>query len=318
MARLLFGVNVPTSAAPGTDPVSYARRAEEVGFDFVSASDHPCGTNPSYETWTMLSLIAAATSRIKVATRVLGVPYRSPAMVAKMAETLDRLSEGRLILGMGGGYSDEEFHAFGLRVPSPKEKIEGLEEAVRIVRGLWSEPTFTYEGQHHRTIAADLEPKPQHDIPIWLGTFGKRSLAVTGRVADGWIPSLSVAPPNEIPKMRDRIAAAAEEVGRNPQKITFVYNIEVRIDTTTDRNPHVVSGSPEAVADQLRSLVELGLGGMNLMPVGPNLDEQLERLGADVIAPLRDHWSRSGRTEARHQRRWTCDTSGHIDAPRSG
>lgn len=158
MARLLFGLNVPTSAAVGADPVSYARTAEEVGFDFVSASDHPCGTNPSYETWTMLSWIAAATSRIKVATRVLGVPYRSPAMVAKMAETLDRLSGGRLILGMGGGYSDEEFHAFGLRVPSAKEKIEGLEEAVRIVRGLWSEPTFTYEGHTIEQSPPTLSP----------------------------------------------------------------------------------------------------------------------------------------------------------------
>jgi alkanesulfonate monooxygenase SsuD/methylene tetrahydromethanopterin reductase-like flavin-dependent oxidoreductase (luciferase family) len=289
MARLLFGLNVPTSAAVGADPVSYARTAEEVGFDFVSASDHPCGTNPSYETWTMLSWIAAATSRIKVATRVLGVPYRSPAMVAKMAETLDRLSGGRLILGMGGGYSDEEFHAFGLRVPSAKEKIEGLEEAVRIVQGLWSEPTFTYEGQHHRTIAADLEPKPEHDIPIWLGTFGKRSLAVTGRVADGWIPSLAFAPPNEIPEMRNRIIAAAEEIRRDPKEITFVYNIEVRIDTIADANPHVVCGSPEAVADQLRSLVELGFSGMNLMPVGPNLDEQVEGLGAEVLPLLRDN-----------------------------
>lgn len=289
MARLLFGLNLPTSAAVGADPVSYARTAEEVGFDFVSASDHPCGTNPSYETWTMLSWIAAATSRIKVATRVLGVPYRSPAMVAKMAETLDRLSEGRLILGMGGGYSDEEFHAFGLRVPSAKEKIEGLEEAVRIVRGLWSEPTFTYEGQHHRTIAADLEPKPEHDIPIWLGTFGKRSLAVTGRVADGWIPSLAFAPPNEIPEMRNRIIAAAEEIRRDPKEITFVYNIEVRIDTIADANPHVVCGSPEAVADQLRSLVELGFSGMNLMPVGSNLDEQVEGLGAEVLPLLRDN-----------------------------
>jgi alkanesulfonate monooxygenase SsuD/methylene tetrahydromethanopterin reductase-like flavin-dependent oxidoreductase (luciferase family) len=289
MARLLFGVNVPTAAGPGTDPVSYARRAEEVGFDFVSASDHPCGTNPTHEIWTMLSWIAAATSRIKVATRVLGVPYRSPAIVAKMAETLDRLSAGRLILGMGGGYSDEEFHAFGLRVPSPKEKIEGLEEAVRIVRGLWSKPTFTYDGLHHRTVAADLEPKPEHDIPIWLGTFGRRSLAVTGRVADGWIPSLAFAPPNDIPKMRDRIVAAAEEVGRDPKEITFVYNVEVRIDSTTDANSHVVSGSPEAVADELRTLIQLGFGGMNLMAVGPNLDEQVERLGAELLPRLRDN-----------------------------
>jgi alkanesulfonate monooxygenase SsuD/methylene tetrahydromethanopterin reductase-like flavin-dependent oxidoreductase (luciferase family) len=81
-----------------------------------------------------------------------------------------------------------------------------------------------YDGQHYRTIAADLEPKPEHDIPIWLGTFGKRSLAVTGRFADGWIPSLAFAPPNKIPEMRDRMGAAAEEVGRDPKEIIFIYN----------------------------------------------------------------------------------------------
>ena len=91
MTGLLFGVDVPTSAAPGADPVAAARRAESLGYDFVSSSDHPSGTAPTYETWTMLSWIAAATSGIRVLTRVLGVPYRNPAMVAKMAETFDRL-----------------------------------------------------------------------------------------------------------------------------------------------------------------------------------------------------------------------------------
>src|SRR5438309_7239705 len=92
MTRLLFGLNVSTSAAPGADPVADARAAEELGFDFVSANDHPCGTEPTHELWTMLTWIAAHTSRIGIATRVLGVPYRSPAVVAKMAATLDLLS----------------------------------------------------------------------------------------------------------------------------------------------------------------------------------------------------------------------------------
>ena len=82
MTELLFGLGLPASVTPGTDPVAQARRAEELGFDFVSTSDHPCGTQPTYETWTLLSWIAAATSRIRVATRVLGVPYRPPPMVA--------------------------------------------------------------------------------------------------------------------------------------------------------------------------------------------------------------------------------------------
>jgi alkanesulfonate monooxygenase SsuD/methylene tetrahydromethanopterin reductase-like flavin-dependent oxidoreductase (luciferase family) len=285
----LVGLNVPTSLTDCPDPASYASKAEALGFDFVSAADHPCGTSPSFETWTMLSWIAANTSRIKVATRVLGVPYRSPAMVAKMSETLDRLSRGRLILGLGGGSVDHEFRAFGLGVPSPREKIDGLEDAVRIIRGLWSRPTFTYEGRHHRTDSADLEPKPEHHIPIWLGTFGKRSLAVTGRLADGWIPSLSYAPPEQIPAMRNRISAAAEKAGRDPAEITFVYNVEVRVVRDRGVNGPVITGSAEVVAERLRSLVsELEVGGINLMPLGPALDTQVEQLGAEVVPRLRE------------------------------
>jgi len=284
----LIGVNVPTSLAECPDPVSYALAAEELGFDFVSASDHPGGRDPGFETWTMLSWIAAATSRIKVCTRVLGVPYRAPAMVAKMAETLDRLSHGRLILGLGAGSADHEFRAFGLRVPKAGEKIEGLQDAVRIIRGLWSQSAFTYEGAQHRTDAAELEPKPAHEIPIWLGTFGKRSLAVTGRVADGWIPSLSYAPPEQIPAMHQRIMAAAERAGREPVDISFIYNVEVRIDEARDRGDHVIAGSREEVAERLRGLVvQLGLQGMNLMPIGPDLKEQIEQLGA-LIPGLRE------------------------------
>src|SRR5262245_41629026 len=95
MHAVRFGLNVSTPAAPGADPVADARRAEELGFDFVSASDHLHGEQPNYETWTMLSWIAAETSSLRVATRVLAVPYRSPAVLAKMAETFDRLSGGR-------------------------------------------------------------------------------------------------------------------------------------------------------------------------------------------------------------------------------
>src|SRR6266516_4300801 len=156
MTNLMFGLNVSTSAEPGSDPLADARRAEALGFDFVSASDHLHGETPSLETWTMLSWIAAGTSRIRVATRVLGVPYRHPAIVAKMAESFDRLSDGRLILGLGGGYSDEEFRALGLGARTPGDKVDGLEEAIRITRGLWSERSFSFRGRLYRTDGADV------------------------------------------------------------------------------------------------------------------------------------------------------------------
>lgn len=287
MNQPMFGADVPTSASPGADPVARARSAEELGYDFISANDHPCGTRPSYETWTMLTWIAASTDRIKVATRVLGVPYRAPAMVAKMAESLDRLSRGRLILGMGGGASDPEFRAFGLRVPSPKEKVEGLEEAVTIIRGLWTSSAFTFEGEHHGTELADIEPKPAHRIPIWLGTFGNRALAVTGRVADGWLPTLEMAPPEEVPRMRDRIFAAASDAGRDPDEITLVYNIEFSVEAGSGLPAHVLTGSPQQLQEQLIGFADVGFTAMNFIPAGPHPERQLERLAQEVLPEVR-------------------------------
>lgn len=287
MADILFGLDVPPSAAPGSDPVVEARRAEELGFDFVSTSDHPCGNRPSYENWTMLSWIAASTSRIKVASRVLGVPYRPPAMVAKMAESFNRLSGGRLILGLGGGASDDEFRAFGLNVPSPRDKVDGLEEAIRIIHGLWSEPGFTFQGRLFHTDDAEIAPRPDGHIPIWLGTFGKRSLALTGRLADGWIPSYGLAMPEDIPAMREFILAGARGAGRGPEAITCAYNLDISVGEQTDEG--IVSGSADAVAEQLIGFVKLGFTAFNFKPVGADRAEQVERLAREVIPAVRAH-----------------------------
>jgi probable F420-dependent oxidoreductase len=284
---MLFGLNVPTAVDETVDPVAEATRAEELGFDFVSASDHLHGDAPTNEPWTMLAMIAAATSRLQVATRVLAVPYRPPPVVAKMAETLDRLTGGRVILGLGGGYLNEEFRAFGLRAPSPRDKIDGLEEAIRVIRGVWSEKTFSFDGRLFRTDGARLEPKPGHRIPIWVGTYGPRALNLTGRLADGWIPSLGFAPPDEVRVMRDRVLRAAREAGRNPDDITCAYNIVVRVDERAERDPSVVSGSPGAVADQLIGFAGIGFSAFNFMPTGPGQDEQIDRLGRDVIPEVR-------------------------------
>jgi alkanesulfonate monooxygenase SsuD/methylene tetrahydromethanopterin reductase-like flavin-dependent oxidoreductase (luciferase family) len=289
MTTLMFGLNVPASAAPGADPVALACHAEELGFDFISTADHPCGDEPSFETWTMLSWIAARTTRIRVATRVLGLPYRNPAMVAKMAETLDRLSGGRLILGLGGGYSDHEFRAFGLGVPTPGEKVDGLAEALAIIRGLWAEPAFTFHGRRYHTNAADLEPKPGHAIPVWLGTFGPRALAVTGRLADGWIPSLGHIPDGQLTTMRDLVLTAARQAGRDPADLTCALNVEVHVAEHAAAAPPVLAGSPAQVASQLTDLVELGFTAFNFMPVPRTDPRQAERLAREVLPLVPGH-----------------------------
>jgi alkanesulfonate monooxygenase SsuD/methylene tetrahydromethanopterin reductase-like flavin-dependent oxidoreductase (luciferase family) len=287
MSRLQFGLSLNMSAAPGNDPVALACRAEALGFDFVGAADHPCGDRPSFETPTMLTWIAARTSRITIATRVLGVPYRPPPMVAKMAETLSRLSGGRLILGLGGGYSDAEFRAFGLGVPTPGQKVQGLAEAITIIRGLWSEPSFTFAGRRYQTRDAQIEPKPARPIPIWLGTFGDRALAVTGQLADGWIPSHGFAPPEQASVLRDKVLAAAARAGRPDEAITCAYHIEVRVGRPDEAPPGIVSGPAGAVAGQLISFVRRGFTALSLSPAGPDPDEQAERLAREVLPEVR-------------------------------
>ncbi len=284
MTQLTFGLDISTSTE--SDPVGQAIDAEELLFDFVSASDHPCGMSPSFETWTMLAWVAARTTRIHVASRVLGMPYRPPTMVAKMSETLDRLSGGRLILGMGGGYSDAEFHAFGLGVPSPSQKVVGLREGLTIIRGLWTETAFTFEGERYHTDNATIAPQPARTIPIWLGTFGPRALEVTGQLADGWIPSHGYLPWEQLPRMRDQILAAAEGAGRDPGGITFAYNLEVRVDEGASSTSSLVAGGTETVVEQLLRFVDAGFSTFNFQPQGPDLGDQVKRLATDVLPRL--------------------------------
>jgi alkanesulfonate monooxygenase SsuD/methylene tetrahydromethanopterin reductase-like flavin-dependent oxidoreductase (luciferase family) len=291
-AKIQFGLAIPADAAPGADPVGEAREAERLGFDFVGTSDHPCGTSPSYETWTMLTWIAAATSTIRVGSRVLGVPYRNPAMVAKMAETLQRLSGGRLILGLGGGFSDNEFRAFGMPVPSPREKVDGLADAITIARGLWTEPSFSHAGQHYHTDEASIEPKPDTPIPVWLGTFGPRALRVTGELADGWIPTLAYLPDAGIAGMRSRILRAAESAGRDTGAFTFALHLQVAVGDhgagdQTEADSGELKGSADAVAARLAGYVRRGFTAFSLVPSGPDRAAEIERIAKEVLPAVR-------------------------------
>ncbi|MBV9793230.1 MAG: LLM class flavin-dependent oxidoreductase [Actinobacteria bacterium] len=277
-------MNVPASAAAGDDPVALAQAAERLGYDFVSTADHPCGRAPSYETATLLTWIAARTSRITVASRVLAVPFRRPAMVAKLAASLDLLSGGRFILGLGGGYSDDEIAALGAPLLSPAEKVDGLAEAIEVIRGGWTQPGYTQHGRQHSVRALELEPRPARPIPIWLGTFGPRALAVTGRLADGWIPSLGYRPVEEFTAMRGRIDAAAEAAGRRPGDIRGVLNLGVRIDPGAPPRPDLVTGSPQQVVAQLQGLAaRYGFTGFSFSLSHP---EDLKRLAQDVLPEL--------------------------------
>lgn len=281
---MLIGIGITSSATPDADPIADAVTAERLGFDFVSASDHPAGANPSYETATLLAWIAARTTRIHVASRVFGMPFRRPAMVAKTAESLHRLSGGRLILGLGGGYDDDEIAAVGGPIPSPREKVDGLAEAIEIIREAWTGAPFSYDGALHPIKNLQISPPPDRPIPIWLGSYGPRALALTGRLADGWIPSFGFAQPARIPAMLDRIRAAAVHAGRPADAVQAFYNVPVRLDARAHSDTDAVAGGAADVVEQLQGFAQLGFAGFNLMA---QRHADIPAIGEEVLPALR-------------------------------
>jgi alkanesulfonate monooxygenase SsuD/methylene tetrahydromethanopterin reductase-like flavin-dependent oxidoreductase (luciferase family) len=288
-----FGISIIPSASGRSDPVAEAVHAEELGFDLVTVWDHPHGEHPSFETWTLMTWIAARTNRILVASDVLGLPLRLPALTAKMAESLDRLSNGRLILGLGGGGSDTEFAGYGAPERAPDEKVEALEEALTVIRGAWAEPAFTFQGRHYRTDGTLLEPKPAHSIPIWLGTYGPRARELTGRLADGWIPSLAYLP---LPKARRSIAdvrASAERAGRDPDDLDYAVNVGVRVGGPAPPDPdRRLGGEPDEIIEGVLEILDAGFTVVNIF-VGGRRDEQAERVAREIVPVVGDAVSAS-------------------------
>ncbi|HJZ46650.1 MAG TPA: LLM class flavin-dependent oxidoreductase [Roseiflexaceae bacterium] len=285
-----FGINLHTRMRPDADVVAEALHAEQLGFDLITLhGDVLHTTAPSYETWTLLSWVAARTARIRLAPIVLALPNRHPAVLAKMAETLDRLSAGRLVLTLGSGAAINEpaFRAFGLAQRSPREKVAALEEAIDILHGLWSSSGFSYAGQHFQTEGATLEPKPSHPIPIWLGVFGDRMIELVARKANGWIPTYQFLAPEQAYRKLERIRKVAEDAGRKADEITFAYNVPVLVDEGSSASRSQIAGSAEALARQLADLVRHDFTVLNLWPGGV-AEIQREMLAKKVLPAVRD------------------------------
>jgi alkanesulfonate monooxygenase SsuD/methylene tetrahydromethanopterin reductase-like flavin-dependent oxidoreductase (luciferase family) len=301
MSDLIFGCNVSVSAV--SDPVRDARAAERARFDFVSVNDHPAGGGPVREAWTLLSWIAAKTERIAVAPRVLAVPLRLPAVVAKSCETLDRLSSGRVILTLGSGGSPDELAQFGALSGTAGQRTTGLEDAIRIIRGLWSGEAFSYSGDVYRVANLRLDPEPVRRIPIWLGTFGRRGLVLAGSLADGWFPSLGHRPESELPRMRARVVESALAAGKSADDVRCVLNLKVHLGGDVTGDAGALEGEPNRVVDGLNRFVEMGFGGFNIIPEGNDFDAQVAAIGDEVIPAVRSFASARGLVAGRPQLR---------------
>jgi alkanesulfonate monooxygenase SsuD/methylene tetrahydromethanopterin reductase-like flavin-dependent oxidoreductase (luciferase family) len=217
-----FGVFVTPEA---TDrPLRQAALADELGFELVGVQDHPYQRR-FYDTMTLLTAIAMRTERITVFPDVANMQLHPAALLAKAAATIDLLSGGRFELGLGAGGFAPAVHAYGGPTWSPAESVSALEEAIQVIRLLWSgEHGIKFAGRYHHLAGAHSGPVPAHPIGIWLGAYKPRMLSLVGRLADGWVPSYGYVREPELLEGNRRIDAAAKAAGRDPSTIRRVLN----------------------------------------------------------------------------------------------
>jgi alkanesulfonate monooxygenase SsuD/methylene tetrahydromethanopterin reductase-like flavin-dependent oxidoreductase (luciferase family) len=220
-----FGCFLIPDATRPSRTLELATQAEELGFDLIGVQDHPYQRR-FYDTWTLLTAIAMRTKQITVFTDVANLPLRPPAMLAKAAASLDLLSRGRVELGLGAGAFWDAIKAMGGPVRTPGESVKALEEAIRVIRLMWSgERGLQFDGEFYQLAGAQSGPVPAHPIGIWLGAYKPRMLELVGRLADGWVPSLGNLKSPEIAAANARIDSAAAASGREPPAIRRILNV---------------------------------------------------------------------------------------------
>ena len=280
---------------------SMALAAEESGLDSVWGADHVIfrdggDTTGIHECWTTLTAVAAVTSRVEIGPLVLALPFRNPALVAKMAAELDEVSGGRLILGLGCGWHEPEFEAFGYPFEHRVSAFaEGLEILVPLLRG----ERVTYEGRYQRAIDAELRPRPIRagGPPILIAGKRPRMLSLVARWADQWNAAWYGLPDgaHELRERMSNLHAALAEAGRPPDTLGITAGIFVAFEGAgTDTPERAIRGSLDEVATALAGYADLGVGHLitHVFPRTPDAVRSLgeaaalarERLGAIAAA----------------------------------
>jgi alkanesulfonate monooxygenase SsuD/methylene tetrahydromethanopterin reductase-like flavin-dependent oxidoreductase (luciferase family) len=273
-----LGIFVVPDATDPDSTIEQIVAADQVGLDLIGVQDHPYQRR-FFDTWTLLAYAAGRTKRLRLVPDVINLPLRLPSVLAKSAASLDVLSGGRVELGLGAGAFWDAIEAMGGPRRTPSESVDALEEAIAILRGFWSgDRTVNFEGKHYRVKGAKPGPRPAHPIGIWVGALGPRMLRLTGRLADGWLPSLgSGMTAEDAPRMQAAIDEGARAAGRDPAEIERAVNVSAP------------AGDPGGWADQL-ARIATGLDFSTLVVVTPGEDPigEIRRLGAEVAPRLRE------------------------------
>lgn len=301
--RIRFGIGMLGARADWPRLHDCAQQAEALGFDSWWSQDHPIG---GVDCWTTLAGLAVATSRIRLGTSVACVYYRSPAVLARLAADVDRMSGGRFILGLGIGDDADEFAQLVLPFPRVPERQQALEEAIAIVRGVWGEEPFTYEGRHFRVSAVTVQPPVQRPrVPLLIAGGGERvTLRQVAKYADmanfgenqwtGRVLGL-----DDVRRRLDALRHHCEALNR-PYESILRSHIELPLILAPTRSaldaklaalprlaamPSLVAGTPEEIVAYYRALVEAGM--QYFIAALPEFDvETLRLLGREVIPAL--------------------------------
>jgi F420-dependent oxidoreductase-like protein len=283
--ELDFGIVTGQHWRSWDELVEQWRWADESGWDSAWAFDHFFSLRdgelgPCLEGWTLLAALAALTSRVQVGLLVTGNTHRNPAVLAKQAVTVDVVSGGRSILGMGAAWNEREHKAYGIDFPSPRERVDRFGEAMEVLRLLETQERSTFGGQYYRLEDAPFEPRPVFGhIPVLIGSTGRRMLRHVARYADQWDGG---GTPEEFRALGEQLRAACREVGREPSEIRWVYS---------------TGSEPLASADALRQHVTayaaVGVRSFLFTLPGGAPSPAVQRIAERVIPELREQF-RSG------------------------
>jgi alkanesulfonate monooxygenase SsuD/methylene tetrahydromethanopterin reductase-like flavin-dependent oxidoreductase (luciferase family) len=280
-----FGLFLVPEAANYPDLIRQVEAAERGGLELVGIQDHPYQRR-FLDAFALIGDLLARTERLRFFPDVANLPLRQPAVLAKLAASLDVMSGGRFELGLGAGSFWDAIAAMGGRRLRPGESVEALEDAIEIIRRAWSgERSVTYRGRHHSASGFKPGPPPAHPIGIWVGAIKPRMLNLTGRLADGWVPSFPYVAPDAVPEMRRRIDEGAAQAGRDPRDIRRIYNVGGLI-AAGSAGP--LEGPPDMWIETLTSFaVELGFDTFIFAPRSEALG-QVERFAREVVTGVRE------------------------------
>jgi alkanesulfonate monooxygenase SsuD/methylene tetrahydromethanopterin reductase-like flavin-dependent oxidoreductase (luciferase family) len=270
------------------------RVADDGGLGLVGIQDHPYQSR-FIDTFALVATLLAETKRVSLFTDVANLPLRPPAVMAKTASSLDLLSGGRFELGLGAGANHHQIARMGGPDRTPKESVDALEEAIEVIRLMWSgERSVSFKGGYYRLEDARPGPAPVHPMGIWLGAFRPRMISLVGKKADGWLPSFGVLSADELRAGNERIDEAAEAAGRDPAQIRRALNLQgVIADGRTPPEGELpvaylqgepLAGPPEWLAETLTGFVDDGFDTLVFWPIDPS-PRQVEVFASEV-APL--------------------------------